>query len=119
MWVGTYDDEDEFFGYLEKVLGYLKTDANDEPVSAFITATDVKEYDENFTEGCYFDPADPAELDASYFSTFGDKVRADLDGHVNSAFFMYDVAAEPGPERAPLRLLGVYPYQQVQRLSAP
>ena len=109
VWVGSFDDEEQFFEYVEKDY------SDDEATSAFISQAGVEEYDEDFAEGIFFDPQELGQLDdISYFSTFRERVLTDLRGRPeNAAYFIYDVATEPGAEQARLQLLGTYPYQQV------
>lgn len=108
VWVGKFDDEDQFFNYVEK--SYDDDGAN----SGFITETDVEDYDEDFAEGAWFDPGNPEALaEVSYMESFSELLLPDLTGRPeNAAYFIFDVATEPGPDEAQLKLLGVYPYQQ-------
>jgi hypothetical protein len=108
VWVGKFDDEAQFFSHVEKSYG------DDETTSDFIAETAMEDFDEDFAEGAFFEPGNPASLaDVSYFASFGERLYADLNGRAeNAAYFIYDMATAAGPPEAQLHLLGVYPYQQ-------
>ncbi|MBN6150907.1 immunity 22 family protein [Xanthomonas sp. AmX2] len=112
VWAGYFDNEDEFFSYVEK------TYEGDSVSSRFISDLNVQWYDEDFAEGVYLDRDGDIESalgELSWGASFVHNLAPAIDlNKVNSVYVVYDFDGSPtaAVTGAPLSFLGVYEYRK-------